>query len=250
MVENKTTDVEPRGDIFIVPTSHVSERSSAEVTSVVGTVCPDVVAVELDDQRLQKLVNGTDSDTVSITDLFKQSGISFRGKLVLYVFTKMQSKIRSIVDIDILGADMLAGYDAAREHEIPLALVDRDITETFNRLSSRIQILELLKTLSYFVFSYLMLFNPFGKETIDKGLEPDQIDIDQVLELMDDTLPTFKEVLIDERNEYIAEQTIEVARENDQTVLVIGAAHEPGVREVIRSTDGVQLMDVERVQRI
>lgn len=236
---------EPDGNVYIVPTSHVSEESSETVKQVVKDVQPDTVAVELDEPRLQKLIQQPAERDISIKQLFTNTDVSRRGRLVLYVFGLMQSRVGSILDVDILGQDMLAGYEASKSHDTELALVDRNIKETFNRLSDEISVTELTKTLSYFVFSYLFLLLPWRENKSD-SLETDNIDIETVLTTMEDTLPTFKEVLIDERNKHMASGIMALAEQRDSIVLVIGAAHEPGIRKMLEDSENTTVKPVSQ----
>lgn len=241
-MEDTETDEEPAADVFIVPTSHASEQSSQRVEKTVETVRPDAVAIELDQSRLRRLTHDAHQQDSSIRQILTQSDIKFRGRVILAIFSLVQSRMSSLLGTDIIGMDMLAGYESAITYDSDIALVDRDIQETFNQLSSQLTLLGLTKTLGYFVFSYVALLLPWtgdldGMETVEN------IEIEQLLTTMEKTLPTFKHVLIDERNTHIADATAAVARNRDQTVLVIGAAHEPGVRARLEETDQVTLVD-------
>lgn len=241
-MEDTETVEEPDADVFIVPTSHASEQSSQKVETVVDTVRPDAVAIELDQSRLRRLTQDSQQHGNSIRQIFTQSGIAFRGKLVLAMFSLVQSRMSSLLGTDIIGHDMLAGYETAMANDSDIALVDRDIQETFNRLSSQLNPLGVLKTIGYFAVSYVALLLPWTDD-LDGMDEVENIDIDRVLNMMEETLPTFKHVLIDERNVHIANATAAVASTRDQTVLVIGAAHEPGVRSQLEQTDQVTVVE-------
>lgn len=233
----KTNESEPT-TVHIVPTSHASTESSQAVKQVVDEIQPDVVAVELDRPRLQKLVQQPTEHTVSPRQLLTNTEISRRGRIILYVFALIQSRVSSLLDVDILGRDMLAGYEAANTHDISLALVDRNIKHTFNRLSEQISGVELTKTLGYFLYSYLLLYLP-GKGTTDETLNTDEIDVQTLLTSLGEILPTFKRVLVDERNSYITNQVKALCGRQNSIVLVIGAAHEPGVRRLLGDAERV-----------
>lgn len=236
IIENS---IEPEGVVHIVPTSHISENSSRKVIQVIENVNPDVIAVELDKNRLQKLKereNGNVSN-MNFKDVLFDESIPLKGKLLLYPFSKVQSLASSKVGIDITGVDMLAGVNASEEKEIPLALVDQKLDRTVERFSSEVSALHLSKMMVYFLISYIVLKLSSSNNSNDL-LNPDNMDMDQLLDEMETTLPTFKKVFIDERNEVISNHMIKLLdtdsgelKDISSIVLVIGAGHEPGIKE-------------------
>lgn len=226
------------GTVRITATSHISESSSQEVQEVIDTVRPDVVALELDAPRLKSLRQQTDSQTGSLWEILTHPDVKFRGKLVLAVFSLVQSRANSAFGAGVLGVDMLSGYTEATNHGIPVSLVDQDMKKTFNNLSSQLTLTEIAKTVAYFLFSYLMLVWPWSSAA-ESATTTEDIEIPAILDTLEQTLPSLKRTLIDERNTHIADQTIAVAQEYDQIVLVIGAAHEPGVTEQLKRSDEI-----------
>ncbi|MDZ7687600.1 MAG: TraB/GumN family protein [Halobacteriales archaeon] len=61
---------EEEGEIILVGTSHVSEKSVEEVERVIDEEEPDFVAVELDEQRY-KSIKGDGPDDLDAKDLIK-----------------------------------------------------------------------------------------------------------------------------------------------------------------------------------
>jgi len=262
--ENKDTQevVEPdesKNRVYIVPTSHASDKSSERVRDTVNKVSPDSVAVELDKQRLEKLkkTRGEISDK-SVREVWSNTkGAGIKGRLTLVLFSTVQSKVASKLGMDLVGQDMLTGYDMSEEKEIPLALVDRDIDKTFKRFSSKVPNLQMIKMLIFFFLAYLKLkFTTDEKLSENVSLEEesesteDGIDIQEAIDALEDALPSAKKVIIDERDQYIASGTIQVAKNVGDTVLVIGAAHEPGVREAISKSDEIELIEKSEMQNL
>lgn len=224
---------EPDRNVYIVPTSHVSENSSEQVREVVDSVNPDVIAVELDNQRLQKLISQDNFSNSSVKDIISKSDMNLKGSIILALFSKFQSKIASKLGIDVIGLDMMAGYEEASERDIPLALVDQDMRKTFKRFTDEITITESIKTIFSFLLAYVHISRK-SKDDLENEVSSENIDIDEMLNHIERIFPTFKKVFLDERNEVITKKTSDVATQFDNTVLVIGAAHEPGVRKIFK----------------
>ena len=234
-------------DIFIVPTSHASENSSEEVHETIDKVDPDLIAIELDNNRLQRLIS-TDADIdtdLSIRDIMNKSDMGLKGAVLIRLFSKFQSSIVSKLGIDMIGIDMLAGYEESKEREIPLSLVDQDVQKTFKRFTQEVSLIELIKTLFYFSVGYVQLSRKSDSE-VKETIDSNNIDLNFALEKIDDVFPTFKKVFIDERDVVISNKTASVAEQFDKTVLVIGAGHEPGVtKKITEEHDNVQVKQVE-----
>jgi len=231
--EDSDAEEKPDGNIYIVPTSHVSKNSSKRVHSVVEKINPNLIAVELDNNRLKRLTSDNNlSKNVSIKDILKQDNIGFKGKLMLLTFSKFQSTISNKLGIDVLGLDMLAGYEEATKRDIPLALVDQDMQITFNRFTEEVSFIELIKTIGSFGLAYVQLSRQ-SKEELTEQVDSENINIDEVMHHIENVFPTFKKVFLDERNEVIAEKTANIANNFDKTVLVIGAGHKKGVVDIL-----------------
>lgn len=242
--EDETSE---EADIFIVPTSHASEGSSQDVKKAVNKYNPNLVAIELDQNRLRRLKqDSVDSDNeTGIRDLIDNTkDIGFKGRIVLLIFSMMQSNIAEKLGIDLLGLDMLAGYEASVENDIPLALVDMDMNKTFNRFSEEVSTREAFSSVVKFLVAYIQI-SRMSDEEVDEtlGKEADEIDIEEALKAMDTAFPTFKRVLIDERNKHIAESTYEASEQFGNTLLVIGAAHKKGVTEILSNKQGLNIHD-------
>lgn len=221
---------EPNKNIYIIPTSHVSEESSNKVHSMTEKINPDLIAVELDEQRFKKLKSDSESKT-SVKKILKHNNLGLKGKIMLISFSKFQSVIAKRLGIDLIGLDMMAGYEESQKRNIPLALVDQDMNITFNRFTNEITFRELFKTLISFIISYIHISRK-SEEELKNEVSSENINVAEVIEQIENIFPTFKKVFLDERNEVITEKTAEIAKQFDDTILVIGAAHEPGVRDL------------------
>lgn len=240
-------------EVLIVPTSHASEKSSQTVKSVINSYKPELVAVELDRKRLARLKKSSSNDKErDIKDMIKGSkGVGLKGRAVLVLFGLLQGDIAEKLSIDLLGLDMFTGYEAAKENGIPLALVDQDIDKTFKRFSSEVSIFESIRSMFYLAVTYVYV-SRMSKDRVEEeiGTEAEEVDVEEAIEAMEENFPTFKKILIDERNQHIAEKTLEASKELGNTVLVIGAAHKPGVEKILSENPEVSVTSIEEYEQL
>ena len=128
-------DPDGEGSVTIVGTAHVSEHSVEEVEETIAERKPDVVAVELDETRYNRLEGG-EPDDIEAGDLI--SGKTVYQFLAYWLLSYVQQRLGDRFDIEP-GADMMAAIESAEQHGAGVALVDRDIQLTVRRLWSRMR---------------------------------------------------------------------------------------------------------------
>ena len=119
------------GSVTLVGTDHVSEESVAEITETIERERPDVVAVELDDTRYGQLTGETDDEEVDASDIV--SGKTSYQFLGYWLLSDVRERIRDRFAVEP-GADVEAAIEGAESQGARLALVDREINETVQRL--------------------------------------------------------------------------------------------------------------------
>jgi len=130
-----------QGEVTVVGTAHVTEESAERVRETVETERPDVVAVELDEARYQQMMDEGGPEDLEPADLL--AGNTVFQFLAYWMLSYVQNRLGERFDIEP-GADMRAGIDAAEEHGLGLALVDRDIQTTVQRFWARLSLREKL----------------------------------------------------------------------------------------------------------
>lgn len=210
-------------NIHIVSTAHVSKQSVEDVKYAIDFIQPDVVCVELDDNRAHNLMHS--SGNPDIIAIIKSGKVmSFAANLILASYQK-----RLADDLDsTVGGEMKQAILSAQEHMIPTRNIDRDIKITFGRIFNNISFFEKLN-----VFATLVL-SVFSKEEIEEDEVEDLKNADLLfdsLKELDDKLPNLSQVLLHERNYYMAEKVKQLPYED--IVVVIGAAHTEGFIEAL-----------------
>ncbi|WP_435358377.1 TraB/GumN family protein [Haloarchaeobius sp. DFWS5] len=121
------------GSVTVLGTAHVSEKSVEEVRDTIEEDQPDVVAVELDEGRYRQM-KGETPDDIEPRDLLE--GNTVFQFLAYWMLSYVQARLGEQFDIQP-GADMLAAIEAAEDHGLGVALVDRDIQVTIQRFWRR-----------------------------------------------------------------------------------------------------------------
>ncbi len=212
--------------IILVGTAHISRESIDEVISVIATENPDRVCVELDDARYQSMTNPAGWQELNITKVLKEGkGFLLLANLVLSSFQKRMGD-----DIGIKpGDEMKAAIEAARAANIPLSMVDRPIHTTLQRAWAKNSLWGKAKLLATLVSSAFTT-EEFNREDIENL--KDQGAMDSMMAELATYLPTVKEVLIDERDQFLASKISRA--EGQRVVAILGAGHLPGTEKWLR----------------
>ena len=131
-------DPSGEGSVTVVGTAHVSHESVAEVEETIERERPDVVAVELDENRYRRM-QGEAPEDIDAGDLIK--GKTVYQFIAYWLLSYIQTRLGERFDIEP-GADMKAAVDTAEEVGSGVALVDRDIQLTIQRFWKRMRFRE------------------------------------------------------------------------------------------------------------
>jgi pheromone shutdown-related protein TraB len=217
-------------EIVLVGTAHVSRTSVEDVRRVIAEEKPDRVCVELDQGRYTALTQGSTWRELDIGKVIREGkGFLLLSNLVLASFQR-----RLGADLGVKpGEEMLAAVKAAEELGIPTALCDRDIQITLRRAWSKTGMWGKSKMLAAMVSS-VFSDEKLKPEEIEKLKEKDALA--SMMEELAEYLPSAKEVLIDERDRYLAVKISQA--EGKKLVAVVGAGHLSGITRHIQELAG------------
>ena len=208
--------------ITLVGTAHVSKESVEEVKETIKTLQPDCVAVELDEKRADSIQNADRYSQLDLVKVFKRKeGFLLLANLILSSFQKRMGMNAGVKP----GDEMLAAMDTARESETPFVLVDRPIQITLKRAWAKNSFWGKCKLLATLISSAFSKEEPDPSE-IEKLKERNEMD--SMMNELAEYMPVIKEVLIDERDRYLASKIWDAQGSN--IVAVLGAGHLPGVQ--------------------
>jgi len=227
--------------IILVGTAHVSRESVEVVRSIIEEEKPDRVCVELDEGRHIALSQGTSWQNLDIGKVIRQGkGFLLLANLVLASFQRRLGKDLGVKP----GEEMLAAVQAAQEAGIPFSLCDRNIQITLRWAWGKTRIWGKMKMLSAMLAS-VFANEKLSPEDIEKLKQKDVLQ--EMMEELAGYLPAAKEVLIDERDRYLATKIWK--SEGQKVVAVVGAGHLGGIAQHItaleekRESDDISSLD-------
>lgn len=213
-------------EIVLVGTAHISKDSVEEAGQIIRTERPDRVCVELDEARLESITNDKGWQELDIVKVLKNGkGFLLLANLVLSSFQKRMGE-----DVGVKPGDELKeAYLVAKAEGIPCSLVDRPIHVTLQRAWAMNGLWGKTKLLATLVSSAFS-----DEELTGEDIEnlKEQGAMEGMMAELAEYLPTVKEVLIDERDRYLAGHIWE--SEGTRVIAILGAGHLPGTEALIR----------------
>jgi pheromone shutdown-related protein TraB len=212
----------------LLGTAHVSQASVDAVRDAVGSGTFDAVAVELDPQRLQAL---TDPDALARLDLIQ---VIRTGKTALFAanlaLAAYQRRLAEQLGIEP-GAELKRAVLEARQRELPVHLIDRDVGLTFKRASHRLGWWARAK-LGGGLLTALFVDEEVGHDEIEKLKQGDMLE-SSFGEFASDS-PELYESVIAERDRYMAARLRESHGPAREVLAVVGAGHLHGLARHLR----------------
>ena len=229
--------------IVLIGTAHVSEESVKEVSQAITEIKPDCVSIELDEKRCESIKNPEKFRQLDIIKVLKnKQGFLLLANLVLSSFQKRMGQNVGVKP----GDEMVSAMNTAEELGIQTKMVDRPIQVTLRRAWAKNSLWGKCKLLA------ALLSSAFSKEEISENqIEElkDRSEMDYMMNELSEYLPTVKQVLIDERDKYLASQIWDSPGKS--VVAVLGAGHLPGVQAHLESiAAGKETTDVEEISKI
>ena len=213
-------DINP--SLRLLGTAHISTKSVEAVKQQIAEFKPEIVAVELCKSRYDSLVSGRRLDKEGLLKVIKE------GKAPLVLLQSLLAAEQRKLGLDEgqqPGAELLEAVTIAESLDLPVELIDRDIQTTLRRAWRKMKFREKFK----------IIFSMLGEDEDDID-----VDLDEILEsrdILSDLMNELKEfspgageVLIDERDAYLA-QKINSIDSNKRILAVVGAGHLNGIED-------------------
>ena len=218
-------------NLRLLGTAHISKTSADAARREVAEYDPDIVAIELCKSRLDALTRPDRFDNETLGKVLRE------GKAPLVLFQSMlavEQRRMGLAEGEKPGTDLLAAMQAAGQAQKEVALVDRDIQTTLRRAWRKMRFREKWKVMSALLFQ---------EEDGDEEVNVEELleNTDLITELMSElreVAPAAGEVLIDERDEFLA-GSIQRLRPEGKVLAVIGAGHLEGVANHLRENHSV-----------
>jgi len=211
---------------LLVGTAHVSRESIDEVASIIEAEKPGRVCVELDEGRCRSMTKSASWESLDIGKVLREG----KGFLLLANLALASFQRRLGGDIGVKpGEEMLAAVRTCERLEIPYSLCDREVQTTLRRAWARSGLWGKSKLLAS-LLSGVFTNEKLSAEEVEKLKEHDELD--GMMRELADYMPSVKEVLIDERDRYLASKIF--GQEESRVVAVVGAGHIDGIEAWLR----------------
>lgn len=237
MHENVTTLEYQNKKIILVATAHVSQESAELVKQVIEEERPDSVCIELDEDRYNNIQNPKAWENTDIVKVIKSKRVGFL--MANLALSSYQKRIAKQLNTSV-GGEMIQGIKSAEEIGATLVLADRKIQTTFLRIWRKLNLWEKGKLLVSLLFS-ADDDTKVSEKDFQELLKDDMLE--SVLTDMRNQFPKIGDILISERDQYLASKIKEAPGE--KVVAVLGGAHVPGVKKEIYLSQ-----DIDRITSI
>ena len=216
-------------EIILIGTAHISSGSVEQVERIIEEESPDRVCIELDESRMKSKSEKQSWENMDIRKVFREGkGFFLLANTALASFQKRMGEQTGIKP----GEEILTAAKIANEKGIPLSLCDREIQVTFKRAWAKSSLWNKCKLLSSLI-SAAFSDEKITEEDIEELKKQDTLE--SMLNEIAKELPTVKEVLIDERDRYLA--TSIYKSEGKKKVAIIGAGHMGGVLKTLEKLE-------------
>ncbi|MHB8987170.1 MAG: TraB/GumN family protein [Desulfobulbia bacterium] len=212
-------------EIFLIGTAHISKESVDLVRQVIAKERPDCVCVELDEKRYEALAKRKTWELLDLREIIRKKQLSTL--LINMILASYQKRLGDQMGVKP-GTELLEAVQEAEKYGIPVALCDRDVRVTLRRA---------WQSTSFWRKNYLLasiLTSMFEETEIteDKLRELKESDVlSELLSELGQAMPELKQVLIDERDTFLAEKI--KGAEGKRLVAVVGAGHVAGIKTAL-----------------
>ncbi len=208
--------------IHLIGTAHVSRESARLVKETITAERPDTVCVELCQSRYQSLRHPEQWQSTDIIKVIREKkAFLLLSNLMLASF---QKRIGEKLDVKP-GQEMMTAIETADELGADIHLVDREIRITLARTWRTMGWWQKIKLMFQLLLS-LGEIDDISEADVERMKHQDILE--SLLSEVGQSMPVLRDILIDERDQYLAEKIRNAPGEN--IVAVVGAGHVPGIR--------------------
>ena len=216
--------------IILVGTVHVSQESADLVRAVIEEERPDAVCVELDARRYEALSQQQKWESFDLKEVIRKKQLSTM--LANVLLASYQKRLGAQLGV-LPGTEMLEAINVAKKHDIPIFLCDRDVRVTMRRAWRSTPFFKKSMLVSSLILSVFDT-KPVSEESLQDLKKQDVLS--EMMQELGKEIPTLKTALIDERDHYLAEKTLQA--EGKTLVSVVGAGHVEGIKAILQGERG------------
>ena len=212
-------------EIILIGTAHISQASKELVRETIEAEKPDTICIELDEGRLKSIRDPERWKKTDLREVIKKKQLAtLIANLVLGSYQKRMGDQTGVKP----GSELKEAADIASEKDIPIVLADRDIKITLKRTWACTPWYRKLSLLGG-LFGSIFDKTEISEEELAKIKEQDALN--SMMQEFGQTFPEVKQVLIDERDQFLAGRIKNA--EGKKVVAVVGAGHVKGIASII-----------------
>ena len=219
-------------EVTLVGTAHVSKLSVEMVEEKIGTGDYDCVAVELCAPRLENITNQAWWKNLDIYQVFKKKKAGLL--LINLALTAYQKRLAERIGVEA-GKEMMRAVELARENNLRLEVIDRNISTTLHRLVTEVSFWQKFKIVGGLIAG-VFVGEEISEEQVEDLKRGDMLHA--VVSEFGEALPEIKRVLIDERDEYMVGRLAQISEAPDapkKILALVGAGHLIGMMPNLES---------------
>lgn len=218
--------------ITIVGTGHIFNLSE-QIAFIIKHIWPDAVLVELDEARFRAMTN-PDAEVADAPKAYRKAAEYQKRMAAEYETTSGAELITAVHAGNMIGADVL--------------FIDKHAGNVMGRVWDEMPFAERMR----YRMSNLRdtLFS--RKQTIEDTLDEFSEDEERYMDDMRKRFPTLVRILIDERNEHMADRINTESRKYGNMVVVIGDGHVEQVSKMLAGNEirKIRLKDLMNKERM
>jgi pheromone shutdown-related protein TraB len=195
--------------------------------------------VELDEKRYKALLEKNKWQSLDLKEVIRNKQLSTL--LINILLGSYQKRLGEKLGVSP-GVELVEAANAAKENDIPISLVDREVRITLRRAWNSMSLWQKIKFLT------VGLAGVFEKDEISEEKLSELKNKDVLNEMMQElgkAMPVLKEVLIDERDGYLAQKIM--TTEGKKIVAVVGAGHVEGICTILEEERTTNLEEIEKI---
>jgi len=207
--------------ITLIGTGHVFDLSSALIENL-DEKKPDVICVELDNQRYNALI-------MKHTSSESYKNAKRNAPIIYKLLARFQESMAKEYGVNA-GDEMLTAIKYAQSHQTPLEFIDMNAQNLFTKMLRSMSMSE----------KFRFLLSAFGgifvsKKWVENELKRIEGEFETYIEQIGNKFPTIKRTLIDERNLYMKKKLIQLMDNHENIVACLGDGHIPGISKLLCS---------------
>jgi pheromone shutdown protein TraB len=201
--------------ITLIGVGHVFDISRNLENAIIARN-PSVVCVELDPARYQALYSKERATDVPF---------------IYGMLARFQEKIAKKYGTEV-GSEMITAVETAKMLNAKLAFIDMEASKIVADFWRSMSFSERVKLIFALVSSIFV-----RKKRIEKELARFEENDEYYMESFGKEFPTAKTVLIDDRNQYMAQSILKLSEKYENIVAVVGDGHVEGIKKLLQTPD-------------